>query len=348
MKNQKFKKGGLSAAFFNVHFFLLLTFFVGYVNESLAQKSDLKFVFYNVENLFDTIDNPLTFDEDFTPQGKLVYDSKRFTTKLENIASVLNSISPNEAPAIIGLCEVENRFVLEELVQLLEVGTWDILHFESPDGRGIDNAIIYNLDKVIFASSAVYTVDLGSGERPTRDILFGEFTTIGNHKPIGVFVNHWPSRYGGVEATAWKRMKASNALSNAIEAELLNTPSLNIICMGDFNDHPDDPSLMALINCDTGSCLVNLFEQFIDSIPGTYVYRGEWGVLDQILVNQAIFLGENGAHAKQVDAAIFISDFMLYESAKSGEKFPSRSYSGVKYFGGYSDHLPIILTLHLD
>lgn len=347
MHNLRTKKGGFYAAFFNAHFFCVLLLLLCIITPTKAQKETVSILFYNVENLFDTIDNPSTFDDDFTPDGKLKYDAKRYQTKLNNIAGVFREASSNSGLSIIGLSEIENRQVLEALIQKMDGDNWGILHVDSPDGRGIDNAILFNRDKVVLHSYSLYSIDLGYDVRPTRDILFGDFSVIGKEERIGVFVNHWPSRYGGADESAWKRMIAAKTLVEAIKTEQNKTPTLNIVCLGDFNDHPNDKSLLAVADCDTGACLVNLSDQFLGKKMGTYVYRGEWGVLDQILVNQRLLNGLGDFHTSPKDASIFIKDFMLYTNSRSGEKFPNRTYGGAKYYGGYSDHLPVQLTVHV-
>ena len=344
MRTLSQKKGGLTAAFFHVltFGFCAFLFLISVVGNS--QSDEINIVFYNVENLFDTIDNPLTKDEDFTPHGKLAYDSHRYNTKLKHIAAVLDSSFQKGDPDIIGLCEVENEQVLIDLTLQLPKRNWKIVHVDSPDGRGIDNAIIFNANRLVLLHSQTIGVDLGKDERPSRDILQVELQDRKGGGELVLFVNHWPSRYGGAAESNWKRMKASQSLSEAVR-KVENATNRNIIIMGDFNDHPDNSSIQSLSNCDTGLCMINLYEQFLGSDNGTHVYKGEWGVLDQILVTKNLLNGTSEYSIVQGSVGPYKSDFMLFTDKKSGKKFPSRTYGGPNYYGGYSDHLPVRLTI---
>ena len=339
------RKGGQLIAFFHAFLFVFFSIVALTSNLATAQSTDINVVFYNVENLFDTINNEGVYDEDFTPEGKLAYNTERYWTKLNHISIVLDSSFSNQLPDIIGLSEVENRLVLEHLITQLPNSEWKIIHFDSPDGRGIDNAIVFNGDRFELIRSEPIKVDLGKEGRATRDILLASFIDRITHEEIVVFVNHWPSRYGGELESNWKRVMASQTLQTAINS-LGDYSEQNIIVMGDFNDQPSNESVLGLTNCNIGLCLVNLFTQFEATDNGTYVYKDEWGVLDQILVSKKMLDDQSNYNIDLESVGAYKSDFMLYENKKLGKMFPSRSYGGTKYYGGYSDHLPVKMIIN--
>jgi len=306
-----------------------------------AQDTAMRVLFYNVENLFDAQDDPLKFDEDFTPDGKLGHTQERYEQKQENLSRVINAVYPNSSADLIGLCEVENKAVVDDLAgRLTGARKKSVVHYESPDQRGIDNALVYNKRKLKLVTSGLHPIDLGGEERPTRGILYAVFNVKKSNEQVVVFVNHWPSRYGGKEESEWKRMKASEA-HRALWSKLKTEyPEAHLISMGDFNDHPDDESLRALTTCETeADCLVNLHANLLDNGYGTHAYKGEWGVLDQMLTSRSLLQGTD-LFVNPVSGFSFKEDWMLYKS-RDGEKFPSRSYGGSKYYGGFSDHLPV-------
>jgi predicted extracellular nuclease len=338
------KEGGLRATFFIAKICPILFLMVQQCTVA-AQEATLNIMFYNVENLFDTLDNPLTADEEFTPSSELAYNSERYQEKLTNLSRVVKSAFDNDLPDILGLCEVENRAVVVHLATQVAPKTFGVFHIESPDERGIDNAILYDRSRLSILDSGLIPIDLGEDERPTRGVLWAKFIVANSHFEFYVFVNHWPSRYGGEEESNWKRMMASEALSKHLFELNKTTPNAAFMVMGDFNDHPSNESMLALSNCDKGPCLVNLCAAFEDTEAGSYVYKGEWGVLDQMLVSKNL-LANSLEYSTSQDLVGFVKkDWMLYESSSDQKFFPSRTYGGTKYFGGYSDHLPVILVL---
>ena len=336
----RFKKGGPLTAFFNALFFL-----GGILFATNVHGQDLQLMFYNVENLFDTIDDPLKFDEDFTPAGKLEYTADRYDQKQENLSRVINAAFGKETLDILGLCEVENKEVLIDLKAKLDNSALEIVHVNSADGRGIDNALMYNTEMFELREAGVRNVDLGKGERPTRDILWVHLVHKDTKEDFFLSVNHWPSRYGGEEKSRWKRKVASDVLASLSKEIADEVPEALIIHMGDFNDHPDNESLTNLSDCKRGPCLQNLCEKFVELEQGSHVYRGKWGVLDQFLVNANVTNNSRAYSAATDDVAFFSEEWMMYKSPNTGVFYPSRTYSGPKYYGGFSDHLPVTLIL---
>jgi predicted extracellular nuclease len=303
--------------------------------------------FYNVENLFDTINDPNKDDEDFTPQGKYGWNTERYQHKLVQLAKVISSIS-DELPMIVGLSEVENEAVLRDLIaqEALKKGGYEIIHFESLDERGIDVAMLYR--KKYFKPEHVETlfVNLGTDQRPTRDILYVNGKLKGGAL-LHVLINHWPSRYGGQEQSEPKRMAAASVARKAVDAIITDDANAAVLLMGDFNDYPDNKSIQEVLSAkgtnDSG-LLVNLLRGKETELRGTYNYRGDWGFLDQIIVSRSMY--EGGVVMVKPEATIPHSmPWMLFTDPKYGDEKPNRTFGGPEYYGGFSDHLPVKTVL---
>lgn len=295
--------------------------------------------FYNVENLFDTSNDSVTADDDFTPEGKQAWDATRYQAKLEALASVLDTL-PGSLPALLGLCEVENVEVIQEL---LSTGTlaqvpYVIVHKDSPDERGIDVALIYRQDMATLIAADWLTVTLPDPDDRTRDILYASFLIGGEE--LAVYVNHWPSRSGGQEKSEPARLAAARTLIFhwLTIREAADSP---VLVMGDFNDYPGDRSLQELA---AETQLTNLMGLPSLDGQGSYNYRGDWGFLDQILVSSGLIDGR-GLDIKDGSAQALKENFMLYTNPETGEQRPNRTFGGTQYFGGYSDHLPVYVVL---
>ncbi len=327
---------------------LSITIFLSVISSAQNQET-INVVFYNVENLFDTLDNPLTFDEDFTPNGKLQYNSLRYHEKLANLATVIDSSFDGGLPHVVGLCEVENKEVVVALRNAVSVtNKLTVAHMESPDGRGIDNALMYDSTIFVFMHSGLKKIDLGADERPTRGVFYVVLQDFQSKQPLLFLVNHWPSRYGGAEASEWKRLRAAEASVQLIDSLKQIYPNAGLVFMGDLNDHPDNASVALLEACDenkNGPCLTNMHKKFLGTDAGSHAYRGEWGILDQILIDSNLSAGHYGWKVDPESVGFVKKPWMLYESEKDNGFFPSRSFGGTTYFGGFSDHLPAKLSL---
>ena len=308
--------------------FLLLPFFV------LSQSDDKELfsVFYNVENLFDTIDNPNTRDNEFLPKSEKKWDTYRYNYKLNQLDKVFSEIvkkeNENRLPDIIGLCEVENKFVIDDLLktETFKNHSYKIIHKQSPDGRGIDCALLVD-EKFEVLNSDFIKINNPKESRATREIVFGKLKF--KNQIINVFVNHWPSRWGGQEASNHKRVFVAKVLRKYIDNNTSES-DFNLI-MGDFNDYPTNESLAKVLVKDD---LINLMSKSNVSGRGSYNYRGNWDWLDQIIVSQYDF--------KLISFGAFEEDFMMYTN-KKGEVYPNRSFGGNNWYAGFSDHLPVFL-----
>lgn len=300
---------------------------------------------YNVENLFDTIDDPNKMDEDFTPSGKLQWNTKKYYEHLNHTVDAITNKGTN-FPAVVGLIEVENGTVLNDLANTsyLKDKGYKVVWYEGPDERGIDVAMLYDMNRVSMVGSRPIPVVLESVSDPnTRDILKVS-VEIGGEQ-FNLFVNHWPSRRGGQDESEMHRIKAASVLRKEVDQILSVNPKANVICMGDFNDFPSNKSVHDVLQAGVSnehSVLYNMMSDFEALKKGTHFYKGEWSPLDQFIVSYGMF--DN----KCVSANSFevVSYDFLYYTSKDGVKSPARAYVGDSYKGGYSDHLPIIMHVN--
>ena len=300
---------------------------------------------YNVENLFDTIDDPNKADEDFTPTAKLQWNATKYYEHLNHTVDAITNKGTN-FPAIVGLIEVENGTVLNDLVNtsFLKGKGYEVVWYEGPDERGIDVALIYDSKRVTIVGSRPIPVILESVSDPnTRDIL--KVSVKVGSEDYHLFVNHWPSRRGGQDESEMHRIKAASVLRKEVDQILSVNPQANIICMGDFNDFPTNKSVHDVLQAGVSnehSVLFNMMSDFEALKKGTHFYKGEWSPLDQFMVSYGMF--DN----KCVSGNSFevLSYDFLYYTGKDGVKSPARVYVGDSYKGGYSDHLPILLHVN--
>jgi predicted extracellular nuclease len=308
-------------------------------------------VFYNVENLFDTIDSPATDDSEFLPGSKKQWNSARFKQKVKNISKVLESIDSVNLPAIIGLSEIENRSVLNALVssESLKRGDYRIIHEESIDPRGIDQALIYRSSLFKEISHSLIPVFYGdSSTRPTRELLY-VCGVLSGKDTLHIVVNHWKSRSGGTSETEPKRISYARTVRHFTDSIFSIRPSANIVLMGDFNDNPEDSSISKVLKAGdlrnglSPKCLYNLCLTHRERGEGSLYYDG-WNLFDQIIVSTNLLtLHEKKLMAEQ-EAYFFSRPWMLYRTSK-GIMAPSKTYSSDHYYGGYSDHLPVWVRL---
>ena len=263
-----------SAANIFLSIFSFALFFSGGSSHPKKQRA-VGIAFYNVENLFDTLDDKSINDNEFLPNGEKKWNTEKYNAKLSRIADALNSIS-HELPAFVGFAEVENHKVLEDLatVKLLNRAKYKIVHFDSPDTRGIDVGFFYSKKKVKSVNALSIPVNTGAENRPTRDILLVE-CALKKGPQVYFFINHWPSRYGGQEKTEPKRISASHTLARHVDSLFSIDPKAIIIAMGDFNDYPENHSIQDILIGQRNSKLINLMETAISEYPGSYSYKNE-------------------------------------------------------------------------
>jgi len=321
-------------------------------DDSFRGSSAVRVMFYNVENLFDIYDDTLKNDESFTPDGDHHWNNYKYYQKLNNLSKTMVAVGGWEAVEVIGLCEIENKKVLLDLVkqESLKPTNYQIIHKESPDKRGIDVALLYRADKIRIDTVQWINVFLGKDQRPTRDILYATLRTE-NDAVFHVFVNHWPSRYGGQMKSDPKRKMAAKAIRVVIDSILVSSTQPNLLLMGDFNDEPENESIQDVLRAKNDTSftdtteLYNMMSNFHGN-HGSHKYQGNWGVLDQFMVSKSIYKGDSKLKVKD-GPLIFAAPFLFTKETKYPGVKPYRSYIGRKYSGGYSDHLPIFIDLQL-
>lgn len=311
--------------------------------------------FYNFENLFDTIDQPGVNDIDFTPGGNYKYDTKIYHERIANLARVVSEMATDLTPdgiSVLGVAEIENRSVLEDFVRhpLVAKRNYQIAHFDSPDKRGIDVALLYQskyykLDTARFLRlDSLYYAD---GEKVyTRDMLW----TIGQYdgELLHIFVAHWPSRRGGEAASAPLRNAAAQLFKTTADSIQAADPNVKIILMGDFNDDPTSPSVAKIIAAegkpekvkDGGyfNPMASLYRKGL----GTLAYRDKWSLFDQIITSKNLVEGKGGWRFHQAN---IYNPAYLFQKTGRFRGYPLRAFVGPNYMGGYSDHFPTYIVL---
>jgi hypothetical protein len=327
---------------------LLLIFTEGYPQEAIVPPP-VRLMFYNVENLFDTFNDTLTDDDEFLPQGLRRWSYKRYSGKLSALYKTIIAAGEWDTPSLIGFCEVENRNILEDLIYSTGLAKydWGILHEDSPDPRGIDVCLIYRKDlvKIIDFRYLIPEVFINN-KTGTRSVLYAKIQI--REDTIGLFLNHWPSRRGGVLAGETQRQQIAemvrvfaDSLFSASEREL------KIIIAGDFNSTPDDKAVGLLTgSSEAGLSIVNL-SAGLPAGAGTYRYMGTWEIIDQVIVSGDLINCRKGLYTDEGFLTIFQPVFLLKPDPKYPGMSPFSTYLGYRYQGGFSDHLPVLLDLRI-
>lgn len=322
-------------------------------NSSIRGAQRFRIVFYNVENLFDYFDDSTTIDEEFLPRGTRYWTKQRYLDKQNSIAKTLMAVGGWEPPELIGLCEIENRYVLNSLTNFtaLKNAGYEIIHQDSRDRRGIDVAALYRPDKFKLLDYHFYQVNFpfDTASR-TRDILH-VIGQLPNQDTLHFFVNHWPSKYGGEFETQPKRLYAAQFVRNKADSLLSIDPQTHIVITGDFNDEPAEESILSglKVELDRSSLAPNDLYNLMYDIrysTGTHSFQNQWSIIDQFIVSGNMMMTNETTQIYQQTAQIFDMPFLIMEGA-TGATRPFRTYQGPKYIGGYSDHLPILIDLIL-
>jgi predicted extracellular nuclease len=331
--------------------FISLLFLCGRIcaqDETLLKPG--RIIFYNVENLFDTVKDPVKHDEDFLPTAKSKWNTKKYQVKLEHISKVIAAMLDSVQPIVVGLSEVENRKVIEDLIAqpALQKFNFGIIHHESPDERGIDVALLYNKDVIEEVFDAFLRVEFSFDTADkTRDIIYfkGYMT---EQFPIYFFVNHWTSRRTANGDSEKKRITEAMLLKAKIEDIYKGEPFARIVVMGDFNDNPDNKSVEYLCSGNykypLNQNLVNLMRLPQSRHEFTLKYHEQNDVFDQFIVSKNLLTSENPYYIRNSAAHIFKPLWIMYDSTKYG-LIPSRTYLGDFWVGGYSDHLPVYMDI---
>lgn len=311
----------------------------------------VRLMFYNTENLFDTADDTVVDDDEFLPGGLMRWNRTRYTKKINSVYKTIIAAGEWDPPAIVGLCEIENRKVLEDLVYgtTLKNFGYGIIHEESPDPRGIDVCMIFRKEQVrVIDYRSWIPPGMKNDEFRSRSVLYVKSVIQGD--TLHLIINHWPSRRGGVLAGEPLREKIALMVRKAVDSlENVSRGDLKVIIFGDFNCSTEDPVIVSLLKPEgtDNYRLINLVDQYKKEITGTYRYMGVWENLDQIIVSDGLLRGKKGVFTDTNDFRIFNPDFLLRNDTKYPGMTTFSTYLGYRYQGGFSDHLPVLLDLGL-
>lgn len=331
---------------------LLISYFFFAPTQGQAQHKKLFVAHYNVENLFDTIDDPKTADEEFLPTGTYQWTKERYAQKLKQLGQVIADMNKGQGPDILGLCEVENELVVADLAKHLSKiskKSYGYVHYNSPDGRGIDVAMIYNRKVYkVKNSRSVFVPMPGDSSRPTRDILVVS-GQLPNKSMVHVLVNHWPSRRSGQDASEIARMGAAAVARRTVDSLHNRFNGSTVMVMGDFNDTPADKAPLEVLGAvwpaTTSAPLANPFLALhSDSTQGSYRYRNNWQYIDHISISPAALESTGKVRYISGSAGAVKQPYQLEQEGRFKGN-PFRTYAGNRYLGGYSDHLPVKIEL---
>jgi hypothetical protein len=309
--------------------------------------------FWNVENLYDTLNDQWKNDEDFTPAGINAWNGKRYWTKIDRLAEVISQIGTDVTPgglSVLGLCEIENKSVVEDLINSsrLKSRNYKFVHIEGPDARGVDPSFIYNPAYFKVAKGVSYRVQMIKDSlHKTRDILVVSGSFLG--EPAAFLVNHWPSRRGGELTSRPNRNAAARVARHIADSISARDGKMKIIIMGDLNDDPVNESVKEYIgtysevNLAAENKYFNPMEKLYKQGIGTLAWQDSWNLFDQILLNKNWMPDTYGTwqyYAVRVYNKPFLkNDFGGFKG------YPFRTYSGGNYTGGYSDHFPSYIII---
>lgn len=335
--------------FFTLFRMVMLFALICSLSHPVRAQESFRVMFWNVENLFDTKDDLLKDDNEFLPDATRSWTYFRYRDKLIKLAKTIVASGNEYVPELVGLCEVENDSCLYDLTRRspLREADYRYVMTDSPDRRGIDVALLYQRGSFKLLEKQSIRIPHEQVKRsPTRDILHVAGKVLSGDT-LDVFVCHMPSRSGGKGRTESYRMLAAKVLRTAVDSLMSVRKHPHVIVMGDFNDYPSDKALRDVL-CGDG-VLCNLMNGLKE---GTYRFRNQWGLFDQFLVSENMLMKNNYAKAKNKNVSAYLKGvqiirhpFLLEEDEKYGGNKPFRTYNGMKYNGGYSDHLPIVLDI---
>lgn len=337
-------------------FLTSLLLFCSLISSAQTNKYKVSLIgFYNVENFYDTVNNPIVNDEEFLPSGERHYNSRIYLDKLDRISTAVSKIGININPdglALLGVSEIENDTVLTDLIHSpkLKDRNLKFTHFDSPDKRGIDVALIYNPKYFKLLFSTPLFVQLPGGSKDayfTRDVLYAKGILDGD--TIHVFVNHWPSRVGGEERSKPARAAAAGVVKHSVDSLTSLNPYAKIAIMGDLNDDPISPSITKVLNAKgdinkvTASGLYNPWVDMYKKGIGTLAYQDAWGLFDQVIISAGWLHKDLPGYFYQ-KAVIFNEDFLVQKTGKF-RGYGKRTWDGMTYNYGYSDHFPVYVMM---
>ncbi len=310
--------------------------------------------FYNFENLFDTEDDPAIRDEEYTPEGSKAWTPELYESKIDRMAEVVSQLGTELSPdgvSILGAAEVENRKVLEDVAKHPKLAKrgYEIVHYDSPDKRGIDVALLYQPKYYKVTSSRAVPLMIYASDSSrifTRDILF--VSGLYDGEPLHILVNHWPSRRGGEQATRALREAGATVCKGIVDSLTQANPDAKVLIMGDLNDDPVNTSVKKILDCERKvekvekGGLYNPMEDLYKKGYGTLAYRDAWSLFDQIILSEGFLSPDEGFNYYKTH--IFQKEFMMQKTGRF-KGYPLRTHAGGAYLGGYSDHFPVYVFL---
>jgi hypothetical protein len=308
--------------------------------------------FYNLENLFDTIDNDNVNDAEYLPNGANKWNSMKYNAKLQRMSYAISQIAVDQVPmgaVLLGVCEIENRLVLDDLVKqpAIKDRSYQIVHYDGPDRRGVDVALLYNPRYFTVSNSKSYRLVTEDENFRSRDQLM--VSGYLQKEKVHVIVNHWPSRYGGEMSSRPKRVAAAKLTRSIVDSLYKSDPKARIIVMGDMNDDPTNESCAIVLNAkrevndvNTGD-LYNVFWKTLEKGIGSLAYNDQWNLFDQFILSHQLAKGEKGS-LRLWKSEVFYRNFLIQQEGRY-KGTPFRTYAGGVWLNGYSDHLPTVIYL---
>ncbi len=307
--------------------------------------------FYNLENLFDTVDNENN-DSEYLPNGANKWGSMKYNSKLKRMSYAISQIGIDQTPlglAILGVSEIENRGVLEDLVKQPAIAnrSYQIVHYDSPDKRGVDVGLLYNPRLFTVTNSKSYRLKTDDENFFTRDQLMVSGYLMG--EKIHIIVNHWPSRSGGEERSRPKRNAAAGLTRSIVDSLYKIEPKAKIIVMGDLNDDPYNESCAVILGAKKNAedvkagDLYNVFWKTLETGTGSLSYNDQWNIFDQIILSNELTHGDK-KEMRLWKSEIFYRNFLIQQEGRY-KGTPLRTHSGGVWMDGYSDHLPTLIYL---
>jgi predicted extracellular nuclease len=333
-------KNILYTCMFGVVFLLINVTITSAQEINIKQKNRFRIMFYNVENLFDTEDNPDKKDDEFLPKGNRYWSKYKYWDKEKRIYKVITSVGGWTPPDIVGICEIENRKVINDLVNNtpLVKFNYQIIHQESPDRRGIDVGLLYRKEAFKPIENKFLAINFPDNpESKTRDILYVK-GIINSHDTLHIFVNHWPSRWGGQLESEPRRMFVASVLRNSVDSLFKVNCKTNIVIVGDLNDEPHNKSIVDTLRA--SSKLENVKDDELYNLSG-YIqenrnaasnkYQGVWGMIDQFIVSGYLLNTSNSIQTTSNDVHVFKKDFLMEKDEGYYGFKPNRTFVGFRY-----------------
>jgi endonuclease/exonuclease/phosphatase family metal-dependent hydrolase len=338
--------------FFVIGLLLLLLSWIKILSGQPAKsgKSFLRIGFYNAENYFDPFADTTIDYTQFNPGGDHHWSAARYKTKRQHIFKVITAMGGWHGMDIMAFAEIENRFVLEDLIKStpLKDRDYGIIHFESPDHRGIDVGLIYRKAGFhpLFAK-AIHVHDSADDNLRTRDILYVKGTA--GVDTLQLFINHWPSRYGGLMATVSKRLLAAEYLRHAVDSVCRANPNAHVLILGDFNETIADKGLRWISGLHS-DCNIFALPPFYDfgKVTGSIKSNSGWTIFDRVLCSKNMISIHSPVLVVGKSFHIFDAPFLLEQDKKNMGLKPNRTYNGFTYHGGFSDHLPVYVDIRFQ